>query len=256
MRDVTESLILNYKKSFNHLANATQRRKLYSLSSLFDFALKRKIIEKNPLKYVIKPKIKNQIQSHILNETEINQILKFTKESISKKSSAYVYQRIRYLLFVTLFNTAFRLKEITLLQFSHFSFINGKTKVTIPHAKGSEEHFIFVSEKLNRVVQDFKEEFSLEDHSFLFLSRDFQKASSTKRIYNIVKDTINKCQIKKIITPHSCRASVATLLHHKGIPIVQIQKFLNHKDINTTSVYLRKSEEMKDQASLRINIEE
>jgi site-specific recombinase XerD len=33
---------------------------------------------------------------------------------------------------------------------------------------------------------------------------------------------------------------VATSLHEKGVPVVHIQRLLNHKDISTTAVYIRK----------------
>jgi integrase/recombinase XerD len=72
---------------------------------------------------------------------------------------------------------------------------------------------------------------------FLFANN---KESAEKRIG---KELVRICRavgIEKDVTPHVLRATMATSLHEKGVPVVHIQRLLNHKDISTMAVYIRK----------------
>lgn len=252
--EVQDSHALAYKNEILHFAPATQRRILYALSSLFQFLIKRQLIIENPFAFVKKPRISKQIQSQILTADEMSAILKFCQNQIDVRSRDYVRQRLQFLLFLILFHTGFRLGEVVKLKFSHFILEPEHTKIMISHAKGAQQHTIFVSKKLGKCVWELQKEFSLPDDAYIFLSRNFLSHASPRKLYDMVKKVAADCGISKRMTPHSCRASVATLLHHRGVPLVQIQNFLNHKDIHTTALYLRKSEEMKEQAMLDIDI--
>lgn len=41
------------------------------------------------------------------------------------------------------------------------------------------------------------------------------------------------------MSPHRLRHTLATLLINEGMPIVSLQKFLGHQDINQTLIYAR-----------------
>jgi len=45
------------------------------------------------------------------------------------------------------------------------------------------------------------------------------------------------------MTPHRLRHTLATLLINQGMPIVSLQKFLGHQDINKTLIYARVHDE-------------
>jgi len=73
---------------------------------------------------------------------------------------------------------------------------------------------------------------------FLFANT---KESAEKRVGRELVRLCKQAGIEKEVTPHVLRATVATSLHDKGVPVVHIQRLLNHKDISTTAVYIRKS---------------
>jgi integrase/recombinase XerD len=41
------------------------------------------------------------------------------------------------------------------------------------------------------------------------------------------------------VTPHRLRHTLATLLINEGMPIISLQKFLGHQDINDTLIYAK-----------------
>lgn len=57
----------------------------------------------------------------------------------------------------------------------------------------------------------------------------------------IVQDAAQRAGLEKSVAPHRLRASVATLLLDKGMPLDQVQKFLRHKNVTTTQIYAEMS---------------
>ena len=70
----------------------------------------------------------------------------------------------------------------------------------------------------------------------------------------MVIESAKKAGIEKKVSTHSCRATLATLLHNQGTPIGQIQTLLNHKDITTTSIYIKKANEIEESAAMKLNL--
>lgn len=52
-----------------------------------------------------------------------------------------------------------------------------------------------------------------------------------------------------IYSPHSLRATAATLLFDAAVPIEAVQDLLDHKHITTTQIYDRRRRAVKDSAS-------
>ena len=57
----------------------------------------------------------------------------------------------------------------------------------------------------------------------------------------MVRDAAQRAGLVQHVTPHRLRASVATLLLDAGMPIDQVQKFLRHKHLSTTQIYVETS---------------
>ena len=56
------------------------------------------------------------------------------------------------------------------------------------------------------------------------------------------------------MTPHRLRHTLATMLINQGMPIVSLQKFLGHQDINKTMIYARVHDNtVKEQFSKAMN---
>jgi site-specific recombinase XerD len=57
-----------------------------------------------------------------------------------------------------------------------------------------------------------------------------------------------------IYSPHSLRATVATLLLDSAVPIEAVQDLLDHKHITTTQIYDKRRRAVKDSASHKMPI--
>ena len=60
--------------------------------------------------------------------------------------------------------------------------------------------------------------------------------------------TLRRC----IYTPHSLRATTATLLLKAGVELVEVQELLGHKHVTTTQIYDKRVRQTRDSASHKI----
>ncbi len=65
----------------------------------------------------------------------------------------------------------------------------------------------------------------------------------------MISDIAQKCGIQKSVSSHTCRATVASLLHKNAVPVGEIKDLLGHKSILTTMMYVRKTDEEKESAA-------
>lgn len=61
-------------------------------------------------------------------------------------------------------------------------------------------------------------------------------------------------QMQCIYSPHSLRATTATLLLDSGVPIESVQDLLDHKHITTTQIYDKRRRSVRDSASHKVPI--
>jgi len=110
-------------------------------------------------------------------------------------------------------------------------------KIWIEKAKGGKPRYVpifsFYLHELTTYIADRK-------IGYLFESNRNTKYS-TRRIQQIVKKLSQKAGIKKCITPHRLRATIATWLYEKGMHKDDIQMFLGHERSDTTEIYIKGS---------------
>lgn len=63
-------------------------------------------------------------------------------------------------------------------------------------------------------------------------------------------ETVQVC----VYSPHSIRATTATLLLDAGVPIESVQELLDHKHITTTQIYDKRRRSVRDSASHKVPI--
>jgi integrase len=63
-------------------------------------------------------------------------------------------------------------------------------------------------------------------------------------------DKVKRC----VYSPHSLRATTATLLLDSGVAIEEVQDLLDHKHITTTQIYDKRRRSVRDSASHKVPI--
>ncbi|MDQ3111602.1 MAG: tyrosine-type recombinase/integrase, partial [Bacteroidota bacterium] len=74
------------------------------------------------------------------------------------------------------------------------------------------------------------------EEDILFLNRRGKRLTRVM-IFTIIKTLVQKCGIKKNVSPHTFRHSFATHLVEGGADLRAVQEMLGHESITTTEIY-------------------
>jgi integrase/recombinase XerD len=119
--------------------------------------------------------------------------------------------------------------------------------IIVPKGKGNKRRVIPMSRKVEQDINNYIEyERTLyniipEEKAILLniAGRRLRKYTCRKILKKIITRTENQNIIKKQISIHNLRHSIATHLLEQGVPIEQVRTFLGHSQLETTEIYTR-----------------
>jgi site-specific recombinase XerD len=216
------------KLNLSNNSTSTISRKLTVWRGLFLFAVRKGIIETNPLKDISNPKIRRKIPETLSTdsfEAIINNLLK--KEEKEKKL-------LLIAIFELLYGSALRVSELCSLNYGDVDFSSGLLKVK---GKGSKERLVPIGKKALTAITNYIETTGVKKNdSPLFI------AKSGKRIYprivqKYVKENIQPVSDIRKKSPHVLRHSAATHMLDNGADLLGVKEILGHENLSTTQIY-------------------
>lgn len=273
--DLTEKMILLWREqlqahhtrftgSRKRIVNTSVARKLSTLSSFFRYAERRGLASENLCDRISRPRLRQESRTNALSLEEVQTILGACKSAAQQlrddptKARNYRAAQLRYVVLSVLFSVGMRVEELCTLRIGDFEKVGDLYRLHML-AKGGETHSPLIGDSTARVIASYILEFrstACNDEPLFIRAQLVNTPSKLHRssVFDMVKAGAGLAGLATRISPHSCRATLATLLHNNKTPIGQIQDLLNHKNINTTSIYLKKSQEKEDAAALRVQI--
>ena len=234
--------LIDLSKTMNSITIESYYRKL---KTLFNFLIKDKYLDDNPLSRVIKPKMAQR------------QIRTFTPEEVSKMlhgidTSDFIGFR-NYTILSLLLSTGLRRREYIGLTLLDVDFNTGLIHII---GKGDKERFVPIGNTLARIFKKYlkrRDEYMsevLRGHSsaVLFISKDGNQLtiSGSDSIFQELKSKLG--MRGKKYSAHTWRHTFAKTFLLNGGDVFTLQKILGHSDITTTKVYINLSDnEMKAQ---------
>lgn len=166
-----------------------------------------------------------------------------SQSALKSKASSYHYRRLRDLALIDLlFATGIRVGEVSALDIRDFFVREAAFRV---QGKGGRDRLAFiVDEETVRIQQAHLEARASirTDSPALFINASCQRLS-TQGITNIISRLRRAARIRRHVTPHMLRHTVATLLLRNGLDIRVVQEFLGHASIATTQRYTHVTKE-------------
>lgn len=120
----------------------------------------------------------------------------------------------------------------------------------VPKGKGNKRRVIPMSRQVQQDIKNYE-----ENERYLYLKEETEKAlilnikgdrmrkyTINKYLKRIITRTGNQNIIKKNISIHNLRHSIATHLLEQGVPVEQVRNFLGHTHLETTEIYTRVSQ--------------
>ena len=168
---------------------------------------------------------------------------KSTSHSDPLRASSPEYRSLRNLALVDLlFATGLRVGEVSSLNVQDFFMRESIYRVK---GKGGRDRLaVVVDEETVRVQRKYLEvRAQIETHNpALFLNSSGMRLT-TQGIANVIAQLREAAGIKRHVTPHMLRHTVATLLLRNGVDIRIVQEFLGHASIATTQRYTHVTKE-------------
>ncbi len=117
----------------------------------------------------------------------------------------------------------------------------GERVIYVHSGKGDKDRIVVISEKAAEAIESYLMSRS-DDLEYLFSSRKSSRITRVQ-VFRIVKKYAELAGIRKNVTPHVLRHTLATTMLRRGVDIRYIQQFLGHSSVATTQIYTHVDDE-------------
>jgi integrase/recombinase XerD len=250
MVDITPEHLEGYldKLGTGPYRDTSIRRKVAALKVFFRYLEEQGVVSESPAR---KLKIKRPVESRVptvLSNREVRSLLAAPKEQIGALSAsrdASPGGRNRFFCAVRddvilelLFSTGIRIGELVALNVTDVGVENNQIHIIGRATRGRTvtitSHVVIDA---LMIYLDMRADRSLTTDA-LFVGRSGTRLTIYS-IENIFKKHVRLAEIKRHITPHSLRHTMAAMLVSSGADIRDIQEILGHASILSTQVYTR-----------------
>ena len=160
-----------------------------------------------------------------------------TKEEYSRLINSIGISRRDELVVSLLYGCALRVGELSDLKVKDIDLQKG-TLVLWQSKRSTDPALVPIPGPTVKMINQWITENKLSPNNYLLFSQQSKKLSRPQ-IYRIIRENGIQAGIYKKLTTHSLRRSRASHLLDSGLSIEKVSKLLRHKDISSTTVYLR-----------------
>lgn len=225
-------VIINYLQvqTDAHKAQSSITRSISTLRKFYQYLLRKKQIEINPMLQIDSPKQGRHLPA-VLSSSEIERLLQ------TPDTAKPLGLRDRAILEV-LYATGLRVSELIHLKLADLHLSLGLIQTI---GKGNKERIIPIGDVavdwVNQYLDRSRPKLTKgQSNPYLFVN--FHGNGLTRQgIWKNLKMYVKLAGIEKDVTPHTLRHSFATVLLENGADLRIVQELLGHSDISTTQIY-------------------
>jgi integrase/recombinase XerC/integrase/recombinase XerD len=250
MADVTPADLEIYldKLGTGPYRDTSIRRKVAALKVFFRYLEEKGVVAESPARKLrIKKPVENRVPT-VLSPREIRSLLAAPKEQIAVLVTSRDQSpggRNRYfcavrdnLILELLFSTGIRIGELVALNVSDVDVEKRQINIT---GRGTRGRVVTLTSDV--VHEAFAQYLELRSERTVETPALFVGRSGTRltiySIENIFKKHVRLAEIKRHVTPHALRHTMAAMLVSSGTDIREVQEILGHASILSTQVYTK-----------------
>lgn len=211
------------------LADTTVASEVQTIKTFFHFLLDEGYIDENPAERLPMPKVRHRLP-RALTVQEVRDLFK------AMDGTSRVDRRNK-VLFHLCYVAGLRIGEAVSLRLSNLGLNEGTLRVI---GKGDRERRIYLKWYTVKLLKEYIEESEVTD--FLFPGRGGGHIT-TNTVQSQFPRYVEKAGIKRRVTPHTLRHSIAVHYLLGGAPITFVQQFLGHDRLATTGIYTQLADE-------------
>ena len=204
-------------------------RRLSALRSFYRYALKRKLVERNPIYNVKGPK-RQKTLPQFLKEAEMDKLI-----DPDMWTDDYNNVLARTII-ITFYSTGIRLSELVSLEDKDINAFTNELKVT---GKRDKQRIIPFGTELAETLELYKQKRDEEVDRMekgLFLNKKGKRVSNAY-VRKLVKENLARVSTLKKKSPHVLRHTFATAMLNAEAGLGSVKELLGHESISTTEVY-------------------
>ena len=202
---------------------------LSAVRSFFRFALRRKLVEKDPAHLIEGPK-KSKPLPQFVREKEMDELL-------DEKEWGGTFKDVRArAILIILYETGVRVSELTGLDDEDIDMAAGQLKVT---GKRNKQRIVPFGQELATAIGQYV---SLRDQEVArqttaLLVTDKGERMDRRQVYAIVRRYLSEVTTLKKRSPHVLRHTFATAMLNNGAGLESVKNLLGHESLETTEIY-------------------
>ena len=217
--DISEYLSYLGQKRISGLSRA---RKLAAIRRYFRFCLTHEYITESPAQAIDTPKREKNIRAH-LTSSECNQLRLVAAGNLRDMAIVEVFLQC-----------ALRVSEVCKLRLSDIDHVGHRLHI---RGKGKVEREIPLVKKATVAIQNYLRVRPSTSTDYLFLNR-YGQPIGERGVKKLVTKYLRRAGITKRAGCHSLRHTSATIRAEQGMPLLDVQELLGHKNLSTTQRYL------------------
>lgn len=202
---------------------------LSSFKTFYNYYIKIGMLKENPVLLIDSPKLKKHLPTYLT----IDEIDKLLNIEINDAFSA----RNKSLLEL-LYATGLRISELVNLEFKNIDLNDCIVRIM---GKGSKERIVPINDTAIKYLKIYVKDYrhclvKKEQNNYVYLNNHGKKMTR-QGVFKMLKKRTLEANIKKDVSPHTLRHSIATHMLENGADLRIIQEFLGHESISTTQIY-------------------
>jgi len=259
LRGITQAHVLAWRE---HLvtegrAARTVNNRISALSSMFKWLADKQLVPTNPAAGVRRPRVNSaRVESIVLTTRQARSLLDAPDRRFLKglRDAAYFY---------ILLYTGCRISEARQLRVADF-FEDAGYWVLEFTIKGGKRHRVPVNQEIQIAIRQYLAHAGHGDTPESALLQPIKRSGKTQREGNrdlltrrrltaIFQDYAKRLGLPARATPHSTRATFATVGLEHGVPLQAMQEQLGHANINTTRMYYKREQVYRESAGFKVH---
>jgi integrase/recombinase XerD len=221
LRDVTLGDLQAFQDTLNHLATASQARRLSAIKSLLSFGQKTGFLTFNVGAAIFLPKIKRTLAEKILSEDGVLHMIAGEKNPRNR-----VILRLLYL-------GGLRISELCDLRARDLAPRDDSGQITVL-GKGGKTRAILLKASMWNDLKTFRSD---DADAPLFRSRNGGKPLRQVMVHYIVKKAAARAGLSAAVSAHWLRHAHVSHALDRGAPAHLVQATVGHASLTTTSTY-------------------
>jgi integrase/recombinase XerC len=208
------------------LAKTSAARKLASLRTFFRYLCREGVLERNPARALLSPKLDRRIPAH-LGEKEINAILDQPIESDADRRDQAILEM--------LYGAGIRCGELVNLDLGE---VDLESRMVRVRGKGDKERIVPFGRRAADAIRGYlpARARTRPRCGALFLNARGSRLTD-RSVRRLLAARIRKLALTARVSPHGLRHSFATHLLERGADLRAIQELLGHSSLSTTQRY-------------------